>query len=318
MFENGDRLMPPAVPGTIIAVPIMVRTITGTDNFTIEPYKAYGADLVWYTRMNGIAVAKTVDDIRLKNSFVPAGPSTSVVFSPRYRIPVIVDIDNGRLRMRSTEAEVAAGEIAATDIMVVGDTLYYRNGGNFVEMEMAEHPRDRKVMPVMKNNWSIMPESSAMYAGVVIQNMLGKIYATIPVISDDGHNKCFTKAIPELDGYRIYDAKHDNRVLVVHGQNGSDIHTMVFRFEKDYSRYDFRMIESRDIGDVNMTVLDNGVAIMIPNDGVLEAFSNRPFVSGDVKSIHDPVITTDMRLCRDGTTAMFIRGNEIYKISMKK
>ena len=86
--------------------------------------------------------------------------------------------------------------------------------------------------------------------------------------------------------------------------------------KKLYAKYDVREIPCSDIGDINMITLDNGVCILIPENGVLEAFGNRPFVN-DVKSIHDPLITTDMRLCKDGTKAMIFENNKLFSIKMK-
>jgi hypothetical protein len=122
--------------------------------------------------------------------------------------------------------------------------------------------------------------------------------------------------MPILDGYRIYDAKYMNHVLVVHGQKKNKIQTLIFRFDKNHSDFGCRIVDCDNVGEVNMTVLDNGVAIVIPKDGVLEVFANRPH-DNNVKSVHDPVISTDMKLCKEGTRAMFIRNNEIYDIKMK-
>jgi len=70
------------------------------------------------------------------------------------------------------------------------------------------------------------------------------------------------------------------------------------------------------LGEVNFTVLDNGIGIHIPKNGLLEVFGNRPFVN-DVQGIKDSVISRDMKLCKDGVKAMFIKDKKIYTIKMK-
>lgn len=318
MFEKCERALPPAVAGAVSAGPVVVKTITGTNNFDIRVWKHFVDDVIWFTKLNGIYVTKTAKHMFIGKHKVDADRTTCVVFSPKYQIPVVARIVAGVVEFTSPEKGSIADTVLvgprASELMIVENHLYYRLRDMLVEMRMVEMG-DRRVIPATKEVWNIMPNSSKLFAGVVVQNMLGKMHVTIPLPREDGRSECVTISLPELDGYRIYDAKYLNHVLVVHGRKKNDYHTMVFRFDKDHLKYDIRVAECDDIGDVNMTVLDNGIAVMILKEGALEAFGNRPFV-GDIKSIRDPVITPDMRLCKDGTRAMFIRGNEIYTIKM--
>ena len=65
-----------------------------------------------------------------------------------------------------------------------------------------------------------------------------------------------------------------------------------------------------------MITLANGICIIIPENGRLDIFSNKPFTN-DIKTMNDPMVTTDMRLCKDGNKAMFIQNKDVYSISMK-
>lgn len=316
LFEQGERLPPPVAPGTIVAVAAAIKRITGTDLFDITAIRDYDTDIIWFAKVNGIEAVKTVDKLYFKGTKIDAGPTTSIVFSPVRQVPIIAQIENGFVQFSSpTGSIVTIQPPKAEELMVVEDTLYYRFNDKLVEMSMVER-NDGKIIPAMKQIWNIMPNSSKLFAGVIIQNMLGKIHATFPLTYETGHSACITTAIPELDGYRIFDAKHTKKVLVVHGQKGNDYHTLIFRFEKDYKKYDMRLVECDDVAEVNMTVLDNGVAIMIPKDGLLELSSNKAFIN-DVKSVEDPAITSDMKLCKDGIKARFIKDKTLYQISMK-
>jgi hypothetical protein len=316
VFEKGERIPPPGKAGVIVFAPITVRTIKGTNNFVIDLWKTFDEDVLGFSKVNGIQVVKTTGHLSFKRRVLESSPTKDVVFSPKYQIPIVAEIKDGFLELDAPDGGIGIGSrFAASELMVINNTLYYRYYDQFRGVSLVENG-SRKVYPTTTGAHMIMPKSSLVFSGVVIQNMLGKIYATIPVPRDGSPAACYDIQMPELDGYRILDAKHSNRVLVVFGQKKSEYHTLIFRFDSQYSDHDFRKVDCDNVGEVNMTVLDNGIAIVIPKDGVLEAFSNKPHIS-DVKSIHDQVINTGMKLCNDGTKAMFIRDNEIYTISMK-
>jgi len=320
VFEKGERSMPPLEAGMIVAVPIDVTVIKGTDKFEIKEMKKYRDEIIWYARVEGRHVIKTMSGIRIDNKEYSSHKDANVVFSEKKQVPIFSVVDKtvgSELKFTSISADIRkTTPPRASEIMVVGNHLYYRNRGSLVEMSMHDHPSLNRVIPAMKHDWQIMPNSSTLFAGVVFQNMLGVPYISIPLPKSDKNSSFITKKIPELDGHKIMDAKHDNHVVTLFTSCKGDYKIIVLRFDKEYNKYDCREIICSDVGDINMTTLDNGVCIMIPENGILEVFGNKPFVN-DVKSIHDPVIETDMRLCKNGTTAMFHKGKSLYTIKMK-
>lgn len=155
-----------------------------------------------------------------------------------------------------------------------------------------------------------------IFAGVIYQDILGIPYLSIPVPSANKSSKMYNIKVIELDGHKVIDAKHDNHVVAIHTHKDGKYNIIILRFSKDYSSYDFRSFEVSDIGDINMITLDQGICIIIPESGIMEAFVNDPTLSG-IKRVHDSSITSDMRLCKDGTQAMFYKDKDLYRISMK-
>ena len=312
MFEKCRRVPPPALPGTITTATV-TKKIIGSNMFKIGLLKKFEQEIVWYSRVNGIESVKTVSDIHYKHRKVGAWPNTSIVFTPKYQLPVIanIDKDSEMLLLNIDGKPCDSFALNTTEIMVVNNTMYCRYMDKFMELDFKELSGGNKIIPTVTNTWSVMPKATAVYAGCLVQNMLGKTYVVIPLPPMN----CIAKPLPMLDDYRILDVKHSNHVLVVHAVKSGQFYNIVFRFNKDYSDYDVRITECNDLSEVNMVVLDNGVTINMPDNGVIDVFLNRPYA--DVKSVADPSVSMDMRLCKDGAKAMFFRGRELFTISMR-
>ena len=76
------------------------------------------------------------------------------------------------------------------------------------------------------------------------------------------------------------------------------------------------MIKDVDYDSINFTCLDNGVGVLMVDDA-LEIFLNR-MDKPDVKRIEDPILNSEMRLCKSGTQLRFFRDNKLYAMKMKK
>ena len=141
LFEKCKRLLPPMTAGSVVSIPLSVKTITGTNNFIIKAYKTFDNDIIWYTKINGIEVTKTTKYIDFKREKIDADPGTNIVFSPKYQIPLIVEIKNGFINLSSPDGKIFDNyqPPKATELMVVKNTLYYRTYDKLIEMKMTEH-----------------------------------------------------------------------------------------------------------------------------------------------------------------------------------
>jgi hypothetical protein len=200
--------------------------------------------------------------------------------------------------------------------MVVDNTLYTVYDGEISEIGFNE--MGDKVFATVKNSWSVLPQSSLVFDGVVYQDVLGKAYLALLCPPDQPMpGMCHIKPIPELDGYRIIDAKHDSGVCMVVGRHKSGRYDkLVLRFDKRYDRYHTRVIEDVDQASINFITLANGLIISINDDGALELFTRDP-ASTKMKVIEDPDVDGSMVLCKDGMRAMFHRGKTLYSIKTR-
>jgi len=121
--------------------------------------------------------------------------------------------------------------------------------------------------------------------------------------------------VPELDSYRIVDAKFDNGVLMVIGHKKNRYDRLIFRFDVDQT-YDTRRIEDIQPSGLNFVTLDSGVCVSITEGDTLEAFSNRKNATS-IKVIQDSTVGNDARLEKHMGKVYAIKGKTIYQISIK-
>jgi len=314
VFENGVRSAPPTESGIIVMIPTDVHVIRGTDNFDIRKIKSFPENIIWYSKISGQHVSASKDKVFIDKFEYQS--TDVVVFSETKRIPIFVNVSpSGKVNYTTpTNDTIRMSDMDVQEFMVVGNHLYCRNKGNLIEMKMSDQMQN--IIPAVKQIWKIMPNSSTLYAGLVYNDILGIPYLSIPVPSSQKSSKMYNIKVVELDGHKIIDAKHDNHVCALHTHKNGKYNIIIMRFNKDYSSYDFRVSEVADIGDINMITLEQGICIIIPENGVMEVFVNDPALPG-LKRVHDSTITTDMRLCKDGTQAMFYKDKDLYRISLK-
>lgn len=312
LFEKGERSRPPLLIGAVVAVPFKVIPAKGgTDNFVIDLIREYDSEILFY----GAKAVKTEKKLYFGKKEYDNVAGVEVVFTPVLSTPVLVRIENGRLKLGSPSAEMGRLDVECTDKMIVGNTLYVRNEGNLIEIAFNNMKGD-KVVPSIKAVWDIMPHSSEMFSGVVYQNVLGRQYLGIPVPATEGLGSFMEMEIQELQEYKIVEAKHENRICMVVGHKEGRYDRLVLRFDKEYKTYDCRVIGDVDYAAINFVVLDNGIAVSMNEDGVMEIFSNN-VQNREIRTVADSEVDGTMRLCRDGAKLMFFQGNKLYRIRMK-
>jgi hypothetical protein len=158
-----------------------------------------------------------------------------------------------------------------------------------------------------------MEQSTQLFEGAAIQNLLGAIYVGLLPAS---RRFCEVR-IPELDDCRVIDAKFERGVLVVIAERRGQYDRLVIRFDSDDNRYDLRRVEDVPLMAVNFTVLDSGIVALLNENEEMELFSKTRGSVG-VKVIPDAAIDGDCRLFSHGVQVMFTRAASLYNITMKK
>lgn len=311
LFEKGERILPPALPGDAGIVPVQVVLIQSTNNFEIIELEEKPDDIVFYTSFYANRITKTKRQIFLGKTSYPVTQGVEVMYVMPEMIPLFLKIEDNHIKFTTPDSDYSVKEvnIKCTHLMITNNILYLKNKGKIVEMHFEVF--GKTIIPTPKKVWKCEEQSSEMFSGVVVQSVLGDAFLVIPY---DG--KCKNVKVSELDEYKIIDAKYDNGICVVIGHKDGQYDKLIFKFDAG-SKYQTRIIEDVDYLPINFVTLDNGVCVMINEDDSVEVFGNR-LDKPAVKRIEDPEIHSNMKLTKDGIYVLFMKGNKLFSIKMKK
>lgn len=311
LFEKGERLLPPALPGETGVTQVRVILIQSTNSFEIKEIKEYPDEIIYYGNFFGNSITKTKKQIYINRTDYNVSQGVEVLYVMPEMVPIFTKIEDNHIRFKSLDSQYTIKDvnIKCYQQMITNNILYLKNKGKLVEMHFEVF--GNTIIPTPKKVWRTEEQSSEMFGGVVSQSVLGDAFLVIPY---DG--KCKNIKIPELDDYRIIDAKYENGVCVVIGHKDTKYDKLIFKFDSG-EKYSIRIIEDVDYLPINFVTLDNGICIMINGDDSVEIFSNK-VNKDDVKRIEDPEIHSTMKLTKDGISAMFFKGNKLFSIKTKK
>ena len=310
VFEHGNRIPPPHLPGELGRVSVQVHLIQSTDNFEIREIAEFIDEVLFHNAQ--FRITKTKSKLYIGKTDYKISDA-EVLFTPLEQIPILVKTVDNRIRFKALNANDPVLDLVCTDKMIIDNILYLRNKEKLMEMDFKV--MGGKIHPIIKRTWVIEANAAQLFSNVVVQSALGSAVLAIP-LSTYTKSSFVTKQIPEIDEYQIIDAKYENRICVLTGHRSGRYDRIVIIFDEKHDKYRVRVVKDIDYNTINFTTLDNGVCIMITDDDAIEIFLNR-INKPDVKRIEDPVINSTMRLCKDGTTVKFFRDNKVYQIKMK-
>lgn len=315
LFEKGQRTLPPAAPGARGPVTMRVIVVHDTNNFEIKEINSFSAEILFHTAIFGKQITKTKKYLHVDNRQYRVSPGTEILFTPKFLIPVLAKVENYKLELKSLDGDLKYTPLSCEEMMIINNTIYAKHQDKLMELSFIE--MNGNIIASVKKTWGVMPYSSEVYSGVVVQNVFGRNFLVIPLPSNHGNSECHVPLIAELDGYRIIDARHELRVCYITAHKDNKYYRFILKFDDKYKSYTCRIIEDIDSNiPINFVVLDNGIVISITDDEVIEIFSNR-YLKDDIKEIHDPDIDTTMKLTKDGVLTRFFKGDKLFSIKMK-
>ena len=318
VFEKGVRTPPPDDYAAAIAVIAKVKAIVGSNLFMIEPLGEYDGDVLGVYHSGPTRVVHTTENIYLNKQKIPyANLKLKIAFTTRMGKAIGAYIQNGMVTIVDIISMKDHSLGYGDDLFAYGNRLYIKNGDSILEVVFTEFGDN--FIPTTKHigNVNDLPASTKICDGLVMQNLLGRFFATI--FPESGISNQI--ALPELDGYRLIDAKYENRVLVAIVEKSGEYDRFVFRFSTDHKEYDVRKVEKIVYSGINFTVDDRGVCVLMNEEEEIEAFSAKKD-SSTVKTFDDPALDSDMRFYHDGAKVLFVkteRGiSKLFSITMRK
>ncbi len=312
LFKNGNRSVPPLADGVAPSVvPAPIITIKGNAQIEVTQTGSYGENVVAVLQVMGINYVVTTKKIYCNNKelfngcdkykkvlLCPASDGTIIVasllhntvtFTDLIRQQVIGTIDSaGMIYRNGCIYTVTNGKVVENKFTAIGTKLIHRA----TEIE------------------NVSTFTTTIWEGCVIQNLLGKYYLVLPYIV----GACFSKYLPQLDGYRIVDCKAERNVVVIIGESKGKFDRFIIVFtKKDYSEWNVRKVEDTAYDGINFTTTETGLTLLLATPDELEMFVNNT----NINIIPQPPFDSAMRLFNTSDGCFFVNGNSIHKIKKK-
>lgn len=310
VFDEGKRLPPPAdaLAAVALAAPAPTDRIESS-LFEVVEVRDYDDEIVRHDEL----VTVTRSSVHFGGeTFAKPSADALVVVTPRLRHLVAAYIDRGAPRLRDLTADRDLPlPFGGEEFALCGGGLYVKQGEQIFAVEFLELRGE--VLPGVRAAANVMMNSTRMFEGLAVQNLMGAHYASL--LPEPG--VCHQVRLPELDGYQLLDARLCRNVLLAVGARGGRYDRLVFRFADDFGSYDSRLTPDVSTPDINFTVLDTGIVLHLTDEGALELFSRRRGAP-DVQTFQDPCVGGDARLFHTGAQALVARGAKLYKFTMRR
>lgn len=320
VLAEGKRLPAPLDFQAVLVVAAKIKEIVGSNKFDIHELRDCVSQIVGFYEQGGREVIVTTDGMFVDNQSYPKlHGKFRVGFTTTSGMPVALVLEGDTARVFALETQTALPapqqpvEFRSDNIMSYDGRLYSHYGSNIYEITFLEQPSG-PIIPLQKQVATVLPQATQMFHGVVFQDMFGTRLAS--VFPEAGHHQQFK--IEELAGLQITEAKYERGVLMVlTADKEGQANRFIFRLAKDFQSYDMRKVENITPIGLNFTVLPNGICICITEEEKVEIFPSRKD-SPDLKSIADPAIKGNMRLCHAGSQVRVAHGDKLYSIAVKK
>lgn len=312
VLEQGERMPPPNAMGASMAIRSRPVILVST-SLTISEILSAGKEILHFSEIGPHRLVFTEDGLTW-------GRTTRAGIRPS---AVIGTAAGGRL----VEARVAGGLLELSEIltgkpvpvtlssdkaMAIDGRIYSKSGDSIHEVVLMEMPNG-SLRGAAKKVASVMPEATRLFDGVAVQDMLGSWYASV----FPAPGRSFQFRLKELDGWKLVDAKHDGRILMVVGARRGTYRRWVMVLLPDHSGYVVREAKDVNYSGLNFVVLDTGVCAHLNEEEKLELFSNDPR-SKQTKIVESSSLDSGMSLHRCGGSVAVLKGSSLYRISTRQ
>jgi len=310
VFLNNERGVPPLPDSSVpTLVPTQIVTITGTDKLSVHEIAAYSDPIQSIANIMGMYYVVTKKGIYINQKEIGHHNAKRILLASASDGTLITAQQDNSNKIKFQELTKAdpAGTATSDNMFVRNNAFYTVSRGKLVENSFTAF--GNKMVHRVKEVENLSVNSATMYDGCVIQDLLGKMYLTLPYKL----GSCFSKHIPQIDGYRVVGAKAERNVVVVIGEKKGQFDRFIIIYKKDFSTYDVRVSSDITYDTINFTVMDNGLCILLASDSELELFAS----PSQYETLPNPPFDATMKLFSTADGIFFIMNNSFHQIKRK-
>jgi hypothetical protein len=310
MFKDGRRSIPPLPDSTVpFVVPTQIVTIKGTDKLEVVEVASYPDHILYVFQCMGVQNVVTKTHLYSgKKEIIGWDKAQKVILCPTTEGTIISGTLKGTtVSFAEMKSGVPFGTIQGRNMFQRNNCIYTMSGGKLIENSFTSF--GSKIVHRTKELENISQLTATMYDGCIIQDLLGKKYLTLPYKKEF----CFSKYIPNLDGFRVVDAKSDKTVTVVLAERGGVYHKFVIVFDKSYQNFEVREVKDIAYDEINFAVMENGLCVLLSSPTEMELFVK----ANQFETLTDPPFDANMKLFATVDGFFFTNGNSIHQLKRK-
>lgn len=309
IFLKNDRSVPPLADSSVpLMVPTQIITIRGTDKITVSEVHAFSEAIVSVHQFMGIYYVATKKHIYAsKKQIGNVTGKKTLICNANDGTPIVATQVGTQITFTEVASSVATGTISSTDMFTRNGAIYTITNAKMVENSFTAF--GTKVIHRITELENISVTSARVYDGCIIQDLLGKKFLVIPYKL----RSSFSKHIPQLDGYRIVDAKSDKTVTVIVAEKKGVYDRFIIVFDRKYTEFKVRVENDIAYDTINFAVMDNGLCVLLANPDEIQLFST----ADQYETLTDPPFDATMKLFTTPDGIFFINGNSIHQIKRK-
>lgn len=310
IFLNNNRSIPPLPDGAgLITVPAAI-IVKSTGQIEVIEKGSFTGTVLNVMQLMGVNYVATRSKVYAgKNEVMDLDQKVKKVLFcvASDSTPLMAIQSRGIIEILETNSNKFVDKIAANEMFARNGAIYTMGNGKLFEHTFPV--LGTKILRQMKAVDNISTYSAKAYDGCVIQNLLGKYYLTLPY--KKGY--CFSKYIPNLDGFRVVDAKSDKTISVIIAEKGGKYTRFIIGFTKDFANFEVREVSDIAYDTINFAVMDNGLCLLLANSNELEMFVD----SEHIQTLQNPPFDSTMQLFATPEGFFFINNNSIHQIKKK-
>lgn len=308
LFVNGVRELPPILDQIQISVinPISTKIIHSNQNFTISEIIELNEKILEYKSIFGVNYFITNKGWYKEDKFIDILDKNSDLTYTNLNEPIICNLENQKLIFKSIDKNIISS-ISATNYYVGDNKVFSLFENNLVESSFITFGKNQ----IHKTKNYQVSYASKIFDGCIIQDLLDKKYITFV------ENDLFINIqIKELENHRILEVvRKKNFAVIIAEKNGYyDRFIIHFDFKNTFNiKYEIRVSNNVDYNNINFTVLDNGIAILLIEDEKIEVFRDNT----TIKLVDNSPFNHSMKLTSINNNVYFIDTNKLLNLKLK-
>lgn len=307
VFARNERSIPPFADQVVIQIPFVDVTVESGQDFETKLVFKYPEAIRSIFNFMGVTYAVGQDKIYKETKDIAAGIKDYKVLlcESNDMSPVVCKLKDEEL-VFETMSGGNIGKISALDMMYRNGAIYSVHSGRITESTFTKI--GNKIMHVNREACHALDQATKVFEGVIFQDLLGKPYISLPFTL----GKCIFIPVPELNGYRILEAKSDQNIVGILAEKKGVYYRFLMVFDEKFNSYSITKTDNADYAPVNFVVLPNQVCVYADNTEV------RVFKGDKGRIIANPPFTSDNKLFTHSGNVYFLDNNKVYSAKLKK